>query len=54
MRELRYGEQIQDYTCNAEYQIKWTFPENIHINKLYEEIKIINKMEMDILKSIKL
>ena len=38
MRELRYGDQIQDYTCNAEYQIKWTFPGNIHINKdtLYE------------------
>ena len=25
MRELRYGDQMQDYTCNAEYQIKWTF-----------------------------
>ena len=38
MRELRYGDQIQDYTCNAEYQIKQTFPGNIHINKdtLYE------------------
>ena len=38
MRELRYGDQIKDYTCNAEYQIKWTFPGNIHINKdtLYE------------------
>ena len=29
---------MQDYTCNAEYQIKWTFSEIIHINKdtLYE------------------
>ena len=38
MRELRYCDQMQDYICNAEYQIKQTFPENIHINKdtLYE------------------
>ena len=21
MRELRYGDQMQDYTCNTEYQI---------------------------------
>ena len=38
MRELRYGEKMQDYTCSTGYQIKWIFPENIHINKdaLYE------------------
>ena len=38
MRELRYSDQMQDYTCSKGYQIKWTFPENIHINKdaLYE------------------
>ena len=38
MRELRYGDQMQDYTCSTEYQIKWTFPENVHIIKdtLYE------------------
>lgn len=38
MRELRYGEQMQDYTCSTGYQIKWTFPEIMHINKdtLYE------------------
>ena len=38
MRELRYGEQMQDYTCSTGYQIKWTFPENVHIIKdtLYE------------------
>lgn len=38
MRELRYGDQMQDYTYNAEYQIKWTFPKIMHINKdtLYE------------------
>lgn len=38
MRELRYGDQMQNYTCNTGCQIKWTFPENIHINKdtLYE------------------
>lgn len=29
---------MQDYTCSTEYQIKWTFPENVHIIKdtLYE------------------
>lgn len=38
MRELRYGDQMQDYTCSTGYQIKWTFPENVHIIKdtLYE------------------
>lgn len=33
MRELRYGDQMQDYTCSTGYQIKWTFPENVHIIK---------------------
>ena len=33
MRELRYGEKMQDYTCSSGYQIKWTFPENVHIIK---------------------
>ena len=38
MRELRYGEKMQDYTCSTAYQIKWIFPEIMHINKdtLYE------------------
>lgn len=38
MRELRYGDQMQDYTYSTGYQIKWTFPENVHIIKdtLYE------------------
>ena len=37
MRKLRYGNEIQDFTCFG-YQIKWIFPEIIHINKdtLYE------------------
>ena len=37
MRKLRYGNEIQDFTCFG-YQIKWEFPEIIHINKdtLYE------------------
>ena len=38
MRELKYGDQMQD--CISVYgdPIKWIFPENIHINKdtLYE------------------
>ena len=38
MRELRYGEQMQDYTFSTGYQIKWAFPENVRIIKdtLYE------------------
>ena len=33
MRELRYGDQMQDYTCSTGYQIKLIFPENVHIIK---------------------
>lgn len=29
MRELRYGEQMQDYTCNTGYQIKKNIIYNI-------------------------
>lgn len=38
MRELKYGDQMQDYTCGNGDSIKWIFPENIHIDKdtLYE------------------
>ena len=38
MRELKYGDQMQDYTYDNGDSIKWTFPEVIHINKdtLYE------------------
>ena len=38
MRELKYGDQMQDYTCNNGDSIIWIFPEIIHINKdiLYE------------------
>ena len=38
MRELKYGDQMQDYTCGNGDSIKWIFPEIIHINKdtLYE------------------
>lgn len=38
MRELKYGDQMQDYTCCNGDSIKWIFPEIIHINKdtLYE------------------
>ena len=38
MRELKYGDQMQDYTCGNGDLIKWIFPEIIHINKdtLYE------------------
>lgn len=38
MRELKYGDQMQDYTCGNEDSIKWIFPENVHIDKntLYE------------------
>ena len=32
MRELRYGREMQDFTYFG-YQIKWEFPEIIHINK---------------------
>lgn len=39
MRELRYGTQMQDYTCSNGNSIKWIFPGIIHINKdtLYEK-----------------
>lgn len=38
MRELKYGSQMQDYTCGNGDSIKQIFPEIIHINKdtLYE------------------
>ena len=38
MRELKYGDQMQDYTCGNGDSIKWIFPKIIHINKdtLYE------------------
>ena len=38
MRELKYGSQMQDYTCGNGDSIKWIFPEIIHIDKdtLYE------------------
>lgn len=38
MRELKYGSQMQDYTCDNRDSVKWIFPEIIHINKdtLYE------------------
>ena len=38
MRELKYGSQMQDYTCGNGDPIKWIFPENVHIDKdtLYE------------------
>lgn len=38
MRELKYGDQMQDYTCGNGDPIKWIFPENVHIDKdtLYE------------------
>lgn len=38
MRELRYGSQLQDYTCSNKCYIKFEFNELIHINKdtLYE------------------
>lgn len=38
MRELKYGSQMQDYTCSNGNSIKWIFPKIIHINKdtLYE------------------
>lgn len=38
MRELKYDDQMQDYTCGNGDSIKWIFPENVHIDKdtLYE------------------
>lgn len=38
MRELKYGSQMQDYTCGNGNSIRWVFPEIMHINKdtLYE------------------
>lgn len=38
MRELKYGDQMQDYTCGNGDPIKWIFPENIYVDKdtLYE------------------
>lgn len=38
MRELKYGNRMQDYTCGNGDSIKWIFPENVHIDKdtLYE------------------
>lgn len=48
MRELRYGSEMQDYTCDNKCYIKWEFPEIIHINKdtLYEiEYKKIRKSD---------
>lgn len=38
MRELKYGDQMQDYTCGNGDSIRWVFPENVHIDKntLYE------------------
>lgn len=38
MRELKYGDQMQDYTCDNGCSIRWVFPENVHIDKntLYE------------------
>lgn len=38
MRELRYGDQMQDYVYGNGDSIKWIFPENVHIDKhiLYE------------------
>lgn len=38
MRELKYGDQMQDYTCSNGDPIRWVFPENVHIYKdtLYE------------------
>lgn len=38
MRELKYGDQMQDYTFDNGDSIRWVFPENVHIDKdtLYE------------------
>lgn len=38
MIELKYGDQMQDYTCGNGDSIKWIFPKNVHIDKdtLYE------------------
>ena len=48
MRELKYGSQMQDYTCGNGDSIKWIFSENTHIIKdaLYEvEYRIIDSKE---------
>lgn len=48
MRDLRYIEHMQDYTCYNGVSIKWVFPENTHIIKdtLYEvEYRIIDSKE---------
>lgn len=48
MRDLRYIEHMQDYTCCNGVSIKWVFPENTHISKdtLYEvEYRIIDSKE---------
>lgn len=38
MRELKYGDQMQDYTFDNGDSIRWIFPENVYIDKhiLYE------------------
>lgn len=38
MRELKYGDQMQDHFCAYGNPIKWVFPKNIYIDKesLYE------------------
>lgn len=38
MRELKYGDQMQDHVYAYGDSIKWIFPENVHIDKdtLYE------------------
>ena len=35
MRELKYGDQMQDYTFDNGDSIRWIFPENVYIDNIF-------------------
>ncbi len=54
MRDLKYDFEMRDFTCGNGYQIKWIFPENVHVNKdsLYEiEYKVTKTQNQCIYKA---